>query len=106
MPTSHQVRYLGYAEMQMTNDEIDRVVFDFIQDRKRFSPHGKISNLGLGCFLLGRNQGCLPQAGKKRWVTQSKLHNAQEIANRSCQRLRKRGLVEYGGKTGWLLSQP
>jgi hypothetical protein len=82
----------------MTNQEIDEWVLTRIQTEQREFPEDRITNLGLGLALLYFLGDKLPPSKKGGAHPQNALQNAQELANQSCQRLRKKGLLTYSSK--------
>lgn len=80
-----------------SNTEIDVAVFCGIQSVQGMP----ITNAYLVGFLHSRLGGRLPLTPA---MEQDNLcQRASEHANRSCQRLRKRGLLRYSHKGGWVI---
>jgi hypothetical protein len=78
--------------MPATNDEIDQAILAV------FAQGKTATNLVLGIRLLNSFGENLPRTNKNHYWKQSDLRNAQELANRACQRLRKAGKLVYGDK--------
>jgi len=89
---------------EKTNREIDDWVETHIQTSKAEFPQDRIANLEIGFALLRAFKKELPRTDENAWEQVSDLHNAQELANRSCQRLRKEGKVTYDSKKKWTLT--
>ena len=78
-----------------TNQEIDDIVLRRLRADQESRP---FRGLTIGAILLGARIPLKPVPNGEK----SPLWLAQEHGNRSCQRLRKKGLVRYDTKDGWL----
>jgi hypothetical protein len=89
-------------QARATNQEIDGFTLRTIQEKH---GEGKTTNLILGLALLRQFKHKLPRTDDNHWGKTSDIHNAQEIANRACQRLRKTGKASYHPKRKWEATQ-
>jgi hypothetical protein len=89
------------GEKTMTNQEIDQFVLEHLQTQKELFPHDTMTSMAIANALLHFHRDRLPKTGLKHWKAPNPLHNASELANRSCQRLRKAGKITFDGKRKW-----
>ena len=78
-----------------TNAEIDDLVLRRLRADHESRP---FRGLTIGAIILGARFTLKPVPNGE----QSSLWLAQEHGNRSCQRLRRKGLIRHDSKDGWL----
>ena len=78
-----------------SNQEIDALLLEQIQTAELSRP---LRGLSLAMALHHSGLDLRPAPGGER----SPIWQAQEHANRSCQRLREKGLVRYCSQNGWI----
>lgn len=95
--------YQEIPKKALTIKEIDNWILKHIQHQKKEFPKETITNLGIGYALIHEFREKLPRTDENHLYKLPQLHNAQELANRSCQRLRKAGKISYNLKKKWIL---